>query len=189
MPKIKVRSGIRYSVHEEVKLRAKGRKKPFVPEVPRPPGIPAKRFAGGDYVTDITRIGSWTKIRLDARKTHTNYADLYLMDASSFFPSINLVVIQSYMGRQGSVGVDFKVKGGTTYIVRFFVHTYPDNYKFDVYTNESPTSQSLTLFAGYNEVPVVVEISQDGEISVQLRLTPKNGRAKIEAVEIQRLKA
>ena len=185
---MKNKSGIQYQVHEPVNLRVRGRKKPIVPDVPRPPGISSKNFFG-NQTADFTKIGSWTKIRLDARKTHTSYANLYLMDASSFFPSINLMVIQTHLGRAGSVGVSFQAKGGATYIVRFFVHAYPDNYKFDLYTNESPTDQTLNLFPGYNEVPVVVEISQDGNIDVQLRLISKNGSAKIEAVEIQRVKA
>jgi hypothetical protein len=185
---MKTKSAIKYNVHEEVHFKARGRKKPIVPDVPRPPGVSKRDFLGGDYVSDVSRIGSWTKIRLDSRKPYSQYASLYLMDASSFFPSINLIVLRNAGSKQGSAGVSFQAKGGTTYIVRFFIHVYPDSYKFEIYSNASSQSQSISLLDGYHEVPVIADVTVDGEIDVQIRLIPKNAMVKIEAIEIQRVK-
>ena len=185
---MKTKSAIKYNVHGAIHIKAKGRKQSFGPDVPRPPGMARKDFLGGGYVSDVSKVGSWTKIRLDSRKPYSQYASLFLMDASSFFPSINLIMLRNAGSKQGSAGVSFQAKGGTTYIVRFFIHVYSNSYKFEVYSNASSQSQSISLLDGYHEVPVIADVTVDGQIDVQIRLIPKNAMVKIEAIEIQRVK-
>jgi len=181
------------TVLEPVKLKSKGLKnRKLEVDVREPMEVTASRLtlSKAKDMSDLTKGITWSKVRLNARKTSGNFVKLNLVNATVFSAETNWILLASNSGSFAEASVAYKaLKAGDNFLVRFLIDVISDNSLFQLSTFGGSAPLTMTLNAGSHEIPVVAVAQAAGDHSVQLLLKMPDRAFYLSAIEIEPLNA
>jgi hypothetical protein len=187
------KTAVRTTVLEPTKLKSKGlkrRKLEFGTREPIEVSASRATLSKAKDMADLTKGVTWSKVRLDARKTSSSFAKLNLVNAIVFSAETNWILLASNSGSFAEASVAYRaLKAGDNFLVRFFIDVISNNSLFQLSTFGGSAPQTMTLNAGPHEIPVVADAQIAGDHSVQLLLKMPDKAFYVSAIEIQPLNA
>jgi hypothetical protein len=184
------KTAVKTTVLDLVKVKSKVVKRNLDVEEREPIEVTRSRatLSKAKDMADLSKQISWTKVRLDARKTTGNFVKLNLVNATIFSAETNWIMLASNNSTFGEASVAYKaLKAGDNFLIRFFIDVISNNSLFQVSTFGGTAPVTMTLNSGPHEIPVVAVAQNAGDHSAQLLLKEANKAYYLSAIEIEPL--
>ena len=183
------KTAVKTTVLDLVKVKSKIVKRKLDVEDREPIEVTRSRatLSKAKDMADLSKQVSWSKVRLDARKTSSTFAKLELTNASSFSAKDNWITLMGNNINFGEATIDYQaLKAGDNFLVRYFIDVISDNSRFQL-SASGAAPVTMTLNSGPHEIPLVAVAQAAGHHFVQLLLNEANKGYYLRAIEIEPL--
>ena len=184
------KTAVKTTVLQPVKLKSKTVKRNLDVEAREPIEVTRSRatLSKAKDMADLSKQVSWTKVRLDARKTSSPFAKLNLVNVLTFSAETNWITIVSTASSFAEATVAYKaLKAGDNFLIRFYIDVISNNSVFKVSTFGGTAPTTMTLSSGPHEIPIVAVAQNAGDHSAQLLLNEANKGFYLSGIEIEPL--